>query len=120
MDEASLAGLNHLVLLDKGDIIPFTLHPNEVDLPVYENSQIEGCDAKENAAILVSVLKNEPSHYLDTVLLNAALGLFANGKVSSSKLGIAVARESMASGAALARLKTLCQYSKSLKSEATI
>ena len=120
MDEASLAGVNHLVLLDKGDIIPFTLHPNEVDLPVYDNSQIEGGDAKENAAILVSVLKNEPSPYLDTVLLNAALGLFANGKVPSIKSGIAVARESIASGAALERLNTLYEYSKSLQSEATI
>lgn len=120
MDEASLAGENHLVLLDEGDIIPFTLHPHELGLPVYDNSEIQGGDAKENADILLSVLKNEAGPYLDTVLLNAALGLYANDKVASIKDGVEVARESIASGRALERLQTLIDFSTSLKSEATI
>lgn len=118
MDEASLAGENHLVLLEDGKITPFTLHPEEVGLKTYSNEEIRGGDAKRNAEILLSVLRNEQSPYLDTVLLNAGLGLCANGKTTSIKEGIEMARESIASGAALNRLNTLVEYSKSVTSEA--
>lgn len=113
MDEASLAGENHLVLLDDSKISSFTLHPDDVGLPTYDNIEIEGGDAKRNAEILLSVLNNEASPYLDTVLLNAALGLFANGKTNSIQNGIDVARESIASRSALQRLNTLVEFSKS-------
>lgn len=112
MDEASLAGENHLVLMEDGKISAFTLHPEEVGLPVYDNDAIRGGDAAENARILLKVLHNEPSPYLDTVLLNAALGLYANGKVTTIQDGIVLARESIASGAALARLNRLIEFSK--------
>ncbi len=120
MDEASLAGNNHLVLLNEGEITSFTLHPEDVGLTVYDNETIQGGDAKENADILLRVLQNEAGPYLDTVVLNAALGLFANGKTSSIKAGVEVAHESIASGAALQRLNTLIDFSKSLTREATI
>ena len=118
MDEASLAGVNHLVLLDNGAITSFTLHPEDVGLPVYSNDKIVGGTPKENAAILKSVLQNEQSPYLDTVLLNAGIGLFANGKTNSIQDGIELAKESIATGAALDKLNTLIAYSKTMTSEA--
>src|SRR5699024_5967762 len=106
MDEASLLGENHLVLLDHGTITPFTLHPEELGLPTCDRKAIEGGTAKENAQILKSVLNNESSPYLDTTLLNAAIGLYANGKVNDLHDGLTMARESIDSGAALERLNT--------------
>lgn len=120
MDEASLAGDNHIVLLDDGYIQSFTLHPHDVGLSTYKNESIQGGNAKENADILLSVLENKPSPYLDTVLFNAGVGLYANGKTPSIEEGIDVARESIASGAALQRLTTLIDFSKSIPKEATI
>lgn len=118
MDEASLQGKNHLVLLDRGKITPFTLHPEELGLPVYNNSEIKGGNAQENADILLSVLNNEQSPYLDTVLFNAAIGLYANGKADDLIDGIALAKNSIASGAALERLNTLVEFSQDITSEA--
>ena len=112
MDEASLAGENHLTLLEDGEITSFTLHPNEVGLPVYPNEAIRGGTAKENANILLDVLHAKPGAYLDTVLLNAGIALFASGKAQSIKEGIELARESITSGAALEQLETLVQYSQ--------
>lgn len=112
MDEASLAGENHLILLENGEIKPFTLHPEEIDLPVYSNDAIKGGTAIENAEILKNVLNGKPSAYLDTVLLNAGIGLFANGVASSIKDGIKQARVSIESGAALECLDNLINYSK--------
>src|SRR5699024_5632686 len=98
MDEASLAGDNHLVLLENGQLTSITLHPHHVGLQVYTNEAIQGGDAKQNAHILLSVLHNEPGPYLDTVLLNSAIGLFANGKAGTISDGMEIARNSIASG----------------------
>ncbi|MFC4559496.1 anthranilate phosphoribosyltransferase [Virgibacillus kekensis] len=118
MDEASLAGDNHITLLEEGDITSFTLHPDDVGLPVYDNTQIRGGDSKENAAILLKVLKGEPGAHLDTVLLNAGLGIYANGAAPSITEGINQAKESIDSGAALERLQHLVSFSNKTASEA--
>ena len=70
-------------------------------------SDITGGDAKENAEILLSVLKNEASPYLETTVLNAGLGFFANGKVETIKEGIELARQLIADGSALEKLRQL-------------
>lgn len=117
MDEASLSGTNQLILLEQGKLTSFTLHPEEVGLPVYSNEQILGGDAKENAAITKSVLNGEPGPYLDTVLLNAGLGLYASGAAETISTGIATAKESIDSGSALEKLENLIQFSKKVPSE---
>jgi len=119
MDEASLAGENHLVLLENGKITPFTLHPEEVGLPVYDNDAIKGGTAKENARILLDVLQGKPGPYLDTVLLNAGIGLYASGIADSIKDGVERARKSIFEGKALERLEGLIACSKSMRSDET-
>lgn len=112
LDEASLAGENHCVLLENGKIHSFTVHPEEVGLPVVANDQLMGGDAKRNAEILLSVLKGDQGVYRDIVLLNAGLGIFANGRVTTIKEGIELAKESIDSGAALNRLHGLSRPTK--------
>ncbi|CAH0200593.1 Anthranilate phosphoribosyltransferase 2 [Peribacillus sp. Bi96] len=112
MDEASLQGENSLVLLEQGDIIPFTLHPEEVGLPIYGNDAIRGGDAKQNADIMLRLLKGEKGAYRDTVLLNAGLGLYAHGTADTIKKGISMAKESLDSGLALTKLENLIAYGK--------
>ncbi len=94
-----------------------TLHPEEVGLPVYPNEAIRGGDSKQNAEILLSVLQGKEGPYLDTVLLNAGLGIFTSGKAVSIEEGISLARESIKSGAALDKLERLIDFSKKIPSE---
>lgn len=115
MDEASLQGENKIVLLDQGNITSLTLHPDEVGLPVYNNEAIRGGDAKENAGILLQILKGEKGAFRDTVLLNAGLGLYAYGTAATIQEGISIAKESIDSGAALAKLEALVTLSQSNK-----
>lgn len=117
MDEASLAGENELILLDDGDLIPFTLHPDELSLPVYANDAIRGGNPSENAEILLNVLQGKQGAYLDTTLLNASIGLFANGATSTIQEGLEMARESIKSGAAMEKLQYLIKYSQKNQSE---
>lgn len=118
MDEASLQGENHLVILDNGSITSQTFIPEEVGLPEYDNSMIKGGDAQQNADILVRVLKGEKGAYRDTVLLNAGIGIFAAKKAETIQEGIKAARESIDSGGAFEKLRMLIEKSGAAKKEA--
>lgn len=115
MDEASLQGENKIVLLDHGKITSLTLHPEDVGLPVYKNDAIRGGDARENADILIRILKGEKGAYRDTVLLNAGLGMYVYGNAGTIQEGINLAKESIDSGAALEKLESLISQTQSNK-----
>ncbi len=112
MDEASLAGENHLVLMHEGEFVPFTLHAQDVGLSYAPLEAIRGGNAKENADILKSVLRGEASPYLDTVLLNAGIGLFAAGVSSTIQEGVHQARKSIESGCALEAMNSVVAFSR--------
>ena len=112
MDEASLAGTNQLVLLDEGELIRFSLHPEEVGLKTAPLEAIRGGSAQENAAILLQVLSGENGAYRDTVLLNAGIALFAANRVKTIEEGIALATDSIDSGRAMKRLNQLRQMTR--------
>ena len=107
MDEAALYGTNTYTLLEDGKISQHTFTYEDLGMDKVELSEITGGDAKENAEILLSVLKNEASPYLETTVLNAGLGFYANGKVASIKEGVELARQLIADGSALAKLQHL-------------
>ena len=107
MDEAALHGRNQLALLEKGQISLHHFEVKDLGLAAYGLHDIRGGDAQYNAQILEAVLQNQPGPYLETVVLNAGLGFFANGKVDRIEDGIRLAREVIASGAALQKLRDL-------------
>lgn len=107
MDEAALYGTNTYTLLEDGHISQHTFTYEDLGMEKVELSDITGGDAKENAEILLSVLKNEASPYLETTVLNAGLGFFANGKVETIKEGVELARQLIADGSALEKLRQL-------------
>lgn len=107
MDEASLQGTNSMILLENGKKTHITLNPEDVGLPYYTNDMIRGGDARENADIMLRILHGEKGAYRDTVLLNAGLGIYANGKTDNVREGIAIAKESIDSGRALQKLEAL-------------
>ncbi|MFE8695941.1 anthranilate phosphoribosyltransferase [Cytobacillus sp. FJAT-53684] len=113
MDEASLQGENYLAILENGMITEKVLHPEEFGLPIYANDSIRGGDAKENAEILLKVLKGERGAYRETVLLNAGIGIYTAGKADSIQKGLELAKESIDSGAALHKLEQLITASRS-------
>ena len=107
MDEAALYGTNTYTLLENGKISQHTFTYEDLGMEKVELSEITGGDAKENAEILLSVLKNEASPYLETTVLNAGLGFYANGKVATIKEGVELARQLIVDGSALVKLQHL-------------
>ena len=107
MDEAALYGTNTYTLLEDGKISQHSFTFEDLGMPKVELKDIVGGDAEENAEILLSVLKNQPSPYLETAVLNAGLGFYANGKAASIKEGVDLARQLLADGSALSKLHQL-------------
>lgn len=115
LDEASLAGTTHYSLLEEGEISLHRIEPEELGFAKISLAAIQGGDPVRNTEILLSILKNQPSVYLDTVVVNAGFGFFGNGKVKSIGEGISLAQECLASGAAYDKLQQLIQVQKGVK-----
>lgn len=109
-DEATLAGRNTLVLADNGDLIPFTLTPEDVGLMPADLAAIRGGDAAHNAAIIRSIFNGLRGPQFDTVALNAGIGLFTEGAVKTVKEGVRMAEESILSGKAKRKLEDSAEF----------
>lgn len=107
MDEAALYGENTYTLLENDRISQHSFTYQDLGMSRVELSDIVGGDAKQNAEILLSVLENQASPYLETTVLNAGLGFYANGKVDNLADGVELARQLIADGSALAKLRQL-------------
>lgn len=118
MDEASLSGQNAFVLLDKGDLIPFTLTADDVGLTHAPLSAIRGGDAKENATTIREIFKGRRGPHFDTVVFNAGIGLFANGLAGTIQEGVNQAADSILSGKALQKLEAVVAFSEKTSSKA--
>ncbi|MFD1706196.1 anthranilate phosphoribosyltransferase [Siminovitchia sediminis] len=112
LDELSLSGENHMVILDQGKLQSVTLTPEEAGLPSYSLEEIIGGDAERNAAIMMSILRGDDGPFRDTVLLNAGVGIFASGRTETIREGIQLAKKSIDSGAALSKLEYLIKRSE--------
>ena len=115
IDEASLAGQNTAILVDKGDLIPFALTAEDVGLHYAPLEAIRGGNADENATIMRKLLAGEQSAYFDTVLLNAAIGLFSQGTAQTVQEGVEMAKDSIFSGRALQKLEAVVAFSEKIK-----
>ncbi|HWL12713.1 MAG TPA: anthranilate phosphoribosyltransferase, partial [Ureibacillus sp.] len=117
MDEASLTSDNTFALLENGEIQSFTVDIEALGLTPAPVTALRGGVPEENATILRDLLNGKQSAYFDAVLLNAGLALFAYGKASSIQDGVELARESILSGKALAKLEAVVEYSQTILKE---
>ncbi|WP_413875327.1 anthranilate phosphoribosyltransferase [Albidovulum sp.] len=106
-DEMSIAGPTWVAALENGAVREFEVHPEEADLPAHPFEAILGGTPEENAAALRALLDGAPGAYRDAVLLNAAAALVVAGRTRGLKEGVAMARESIDSGAAKAKVAAL-------------
>lgn len=110
IDEASLEGPSVLCEV-KGDAVrKGTLDPRRFGFEWAPNSSLKGGSPKENAAITRSVLGGERGSKRDVVVLNAALGLVAGGLAKNVAEGVKIAEVSIDSGAALAKVNELVEF----------
>jgi anthranilate synthase/phosphoribosyltransferase len=121
MDEVSSSGPTTVSEYDiaNGEVRTYEVTPESVGVARGTLADIAGGDAAENAAIVRTILGGEIGPRRDVVLMNAAAGLLAAGKVADLAEGVALARESIDSGRALAALDELGDLSRRLSAAAS-
>ena len=105
-DEITLGGSTLVAELSHGSITQYRIAPEDFGLSRQPLSALRGGDANQNARILQNVLRGMPGPHLDVVLLNAGAALRVSDRVESIGEGIALARQTLASGRAMQLLET--------------
>ncbi|MGB0504738.1 MAG: anthranilate phosphoribosyltransferase [Pikeienuella sp.] len=106
-DELSIAAPSRVAALADGAVTEFEISPEDAGLPVHPFEAIVGGTAADNAAAFRRLLDGEASAYRDAVLLNSAAALIVADRVNNLKDGVAMAVESIDSGAAKSKIEAL-------------
>ena len=109
-DELTITGVSWVAALEEdGSIKDVELHPEDAGLPVHPFADIVGGTPEENAVAFRALLDGAPSAYRDAVLLNSAAAIVVAGRASDLKEGVAMATESIDSGAAKAKIEAVAK-----------
>lgn len=106
-DEISIAAPTAVAAVENGTVHEFTVHPEDAGLPEHPFEAIIGGTPAENAAAFRALLDGAPGAYRDAVLLNTAAALIVADRVTTLPQGVEMARASIDSGAAKAKLEAL-------------
>ncbi len=104
MDEVSLGAATMVGEFKGGEIREYEIHPEDFGLTMASNRALRVESAEGSKVLLQSVLDDEPGPARDIVLLNAGVALYAADVAASMADGVALAREALASGRALAKM----------------
>lgn len=108
-DEISIAAPTRVAAVEGGSIREFTIHPEDAGLPYHPFEKIMGGTPAENAQALRALLDGQTGAYRDAVLLNAAAALVVADKAGSLTEGVEMARVSIDSGAARAKVEAVAR-----------
>jgi anthranilate phosphoribosyltransferase len=114
MDEVSLGAATMVGEYRDGGIHEYEIHPEDFGLTMASNRALRVDSAEASKALLSSVLDDEPGPARDIVLLNAGVALYAANVTPTMAEGVALARETLASGKALAKMHQFVARSKEL------
>jgi anthranilate phosphoribosyltransferase len=116
LDEISTSGDTHVSELRDATVRNYTLAPEDFGVKRAVLEAIRGGNAKRNAEIIRGVLDASIDHghepHRDIVLANASAALVAAGHAADFREGVALAAESIDSGAARNKLEKLIAFSR--------
>jgi len=116
VDEITVTGESSVAEYNVGKITTYTITPEQCGLKRATLADIRGgASAAEAAELLRAVLRGTPGPRLDMVLLNAGAAIMVAGKATDLPAGVAVARQVIESGAALAKVEALVECCRRVK-----
>ncbi len=114
MDEVSLGAATLVGELKDGVVSEYEIHPEDFGLAMVSNRSLKVDSPAESRAMLLGALDDMAGPARDIVILNAGATLYAANLVDSIEAGIGKARETIASGAARAKLDQFLAFSQAL------
>jgi anthranilate phosphoribosyltransferase len=113
LDEITITGPTRVAEARDGVVKTYEVTPEEFGLRPATLEDIAGGDAAENAAIIRGVLGGKKSPHRDVVLMNSAAALVAAGYSDHLTKAVAIAADSIDSGAAAEKLEALAAFTQS-------
>lgn len=113
LDEAGLADITDLAILDHGEVRKAELSPKDCGVSGAPTEALRGGEVAENVEILTNVLQGKgTAAQRDAVALNASLALQVAGvvPVGEHTLGVTKAKEILVSGAPWEKLQELVRF----------
>ncbi len=112
LDEITIEAETTISEFNKGHVVTYQIKPTDFGMKLAKLSEIKGGSPKENAEILLNILKGkEKGAKRNIVLLNSAAAIVAADKAGSIKEGIKIAQKAIDSGKALEKLEMLKKFS---------
>jgi anthranilate phosphoribosyltransferase len=115
LDEISLAGETHVAELKHGEVVEYTLVPEDAGL---QRQSLEGLQVEssgESLALIQSAFAGSNAKAIDMIALNSGAALYAADKATTLKEGVALAKEAMLNGSAANKLAQLVEFGQGFK-----
>ena len=112
LDELTTTTSSHVAGLDGARISEFKVEPEDIGVRRATLADLQGGDAKDNAAAIVGLLAGAHGPFRDIVLLNSGAALVVAGKAENLRAGAGLAANSIDSGAARQALARVVAASK--------
>ena len=112
MDEVSLGAATMVGELVNGEISDYDIHPEDFGLQMTSSRNLRVDSSAESVAKIYEALDNKTGAARDIVILNSGTALYASGVVDSIAKGVSEATESIASGAARAKLEEFAKFTR--------
>jgi anthranilate phosphoribosyltransferase len=114
IDEVSTSAPTEVVEVNGDQIRRFTLHPEEVGVPLLgpeEIEQVAGGAPERNAEITIAIFEGQAGPRADLAALNAGAAIYAAGAAQTIAEGVEAAKEAIADGRAAAALQRYVEAS---------
>lgn len=112
MDEISLGAATMVGELVNGEIHEYEIHPEDFGLQMTSSRNLRVDSCTESVAKIYEALDNKAGAARDIVILNSGAALYASGMATSIAQGVTKASESIASGAACAKLEQFASFTR--------
>jgi anthranilate phosphoribosyltransferase len=118
LDEITLGASTMVGELRHGSVREYDIHPEDFDLAMIASRNLRVESSAESRTRVLEALDNRPGVARDIVALNAGAALYVAGIADSIAVGLARAREVMASGAARRKLDEFVAATRKLSAAA--
>ena len=112
LDEISISGRTLVGELKDGRVSEYEVHPEQFNLPVHDPRVLRVGSVEESKAMLLGALDNKLGAARDIVALNAGASIYVCGLAETLADGVDKAFETIASGAARAKVEQFVAATK--------
>ncbi|MFO7926449.1 MAG: anthranilate phosphoribosyltransferase [Halobacteriota archaeon] len=111
LDEFGVHGESTVAEVDGDSVERYTIEPDDVGLGRYDLSEVGGGTPSENASDMRGILDGSIDGAKRAIILaNAGAAIYVSGSAESIEAGVGAARDAIDSGAAIAQLESLREF----------